>query len=107
MSRLNRRISGSFVTCVIMIVNAHSHSLTITNAGHELPLLGTRTGGVTSFGDVVTRVPLSVDENCTYVERTFRVEIGDTIVVFSDGFVDAENSVLGTRLASWKVSSWR
>ncbi len=39
LKRLNRRLSCSFITIVIAVVDPHNHTVSVSNAGHELPLL--------------------------------------------------------------------
>jgi serine phosphatase RsbU (regulator of sigma subunit) len=92
MTRLNKRLTGSFITFVILVLDARHHTITITNAGHELPLHRRRNGRVEDVGDAVTDVPLSVKEEVSYAEQTFALEAGGTMAVFSDGFADAENA---------------
>lgn len=84
-----RPIPGRFVTVFYGILTP-DHRLVYSNAGHCLPLLVNQhhvrrldTGGC----------PLGLFRTTSFLEESVPVETGDTLVVFSDGVVEATGRV--------------
>jgi serine phosphatase RsbU (regulator of sigma subunit) len=92
MTRLNKRLSDSFITGVIMVLDPVRHMLTIANAGHDSPVHKSKEGLVNKFGEQEAGFPISVVDDYEYQEATVSINAGDMLVVFSDGFIDAENT---------------
>lgn len=81
--------SDKFATLFYGILDPGSHTLSYTNAGHDIPYLYQR-GGATrrlNTGGVV----LSILEEFPYQEETVRLGAGDLLVVYSDGVTEAIN----------------
>ena len=96
LTRLNRTLSpetfdGRFVTLVMIILNQHSHEITVVNAGHMAPLLRSHDGAITELGLAKSGLPLMVDADCEYQQFDGQVEQGDCIVLFTDGITEAMN----------------
>ena len=91
MTRLNRRLTDSFVTGVIMLLDTNNNQLSIANAGHDSPLIKSANGQLHRFGEHIAGFPISVVEGWEYEESHYSLQPGDMVVVFSDGFIDAEN----------------
>lgn len=91
MTRLNRRLHDSFVTGVIMLLDPNNHRLSIANAGHDSPLIKSANGKIHRFGEAIAGFPISVVQDWEYEESQHELQPGDTLIVFSDGFIDAEN----------------
>lgn len=76
-----------FVTFEACILDPKSHTWSICNAGHMIPLLIRKTGG--PIEDVVhadiTGIPLGIMEGMTFENATFTLEPGDQILFYSDG----------------------
>jgi len=99
-SRLNqflcKRIqTGSFVTLFYGALNLRERLLTYTVAGHPPPL-------VVRDGDVIELpgegLVLGVSTDATYAEHQFRLKRGDTLVLYTDGVIEAlgpEGNVFG------------
>lgn len=95
MGRLNRSLHQSttaehFVTQVLMILHPASHRLAIANAGHWAPLLRCSDGTVEHAGEEATGLALGVDPDETYRQAELTLEPGDSLTVFTDGFIDAQ-----------------
>ncbi len=90
LKRLNYRLSSSFVTIVIAILDPYNHTVSVSNAGHELPLLRRENREVEQVGANVIRCPISVLKDEEYVNTVIPLEPGDCLTLFSDGFPDAE-----------------
>jgi len=84
-----RLIEGRFMTLCFATWHRRRHRLRIANAGQEQPLLfhGGRCEKIPLAG-----FPLGMFEEVTYEERSFILETGDVVVLFSDGIGDAQNA---------------
>ena len=79
-------LPGKFATFFLGVISVGEQRLRYCNAGHNPPLL-LRAGEVIELG--ANGVPLAVMEDMPYpgAEETFTV--GDTLVIYSDGIVEA------------------
>lgn len=83
-----RSTRGMFVTLLCAFYDPRRREVTFGNAGHVAPLLRDRLGRVTRWEEA-THVPLGVLPGTTYPTATRRLDAGDTLVVLTDGFLDA------------------
>jgi sigma-B regulation protein RsbU (phosphoserine phosphatase) len=85
---IRRAIQSRFAT-VIYGVLAPDGRLTYSNAGHNPPILIGQ-GGIRRLdtGGLI----LGLFPQATYDEDTLQLEDGDTLVVFSDGVTEAQNT---------------
>jgi serine phosphatase RsbU (regulator of sigma subunit) len=91
-------IGDRFVTLVTLVIDPGNHKVTVVNAGHINPLrLRSRTG---EFHEIISNgesgLPLGLVAGYPYEAREIPLELGDTVVVVTDGVTDAE-SPSGTR----------
>lgn len=96
-NRLNASFCNSgwedrFVTMVLMVVDPQREEVTIVNAGHMPPLVRHRDGTAESMPDDFGGLPLGVDVDHRYAKHTRRMEVGDCLAVFTDGFSEAMNA---------------
>lgn len=103
MTRLNKRLTDAFVTGVIMLLDPQTHKISIANAGHDSPLLKSTKGKLQKFGESIAGFPISVVDDWEYEESFATLEPGDTVVVFSDGFIDAENLAQDDRFGTERI----
>jgi sigma-B regulation protein RsbU (phosphoserine phosphatase) len=95
LARLNRRLSGPgqhLVTLVVCVLDPARHELTVVNAGHPAPLLrrsGTRTA--IAIGEETRGMPMGFDLQPTYDQCTVELNIGDAVVLYTDGVSEAMN----------------
>jgi serine phosphatase RsbU (regulator of sigma subunit) len=86
-------IGDRFVTLAAMVLDPSTNTVTVVNAGHMTPLRYRNEGHV--FGECVdegvTGLPLGVMEGFEYESRVLPLEIGESLVVFTDGVTDAMN----------------
>ncbi len=79
---------GTFVTCFYAILDLSSGRLRYANAGHDLPYC--RSGEVVhEFAD--TGMPLGLLSGTHYEEQEALILVGDDILFYSDGLVEAHN----------------
>jgi sigma-B regulation protein RsbU (phosphoserine phosphatase) len=93
-AKLNRAICGvcppdRFITLFVAIAD-HSGELVYVNAGHNPPLLVHSCGEVEALtaGGVV----LGVEPTERYQKGRVKLELGDTLVLFSDGVTEASDA---------------
>ena len=91
-TRLNRIISTNcpsnrFITFFIGIFDPRSGEMTYVNAGHNPPLLVHCDGVVEELEG--TGLLLGIMPKAQYTQRTCKLEIGDVVVLFSDGVTEA------------------
>jgi serine phosphatase RsbU (regulator of sigma subunit)/anti-sigma regulatory factor (Ser/Thr protein kinase) len=77
-----------FVTCLYAVLEPHSGRLEFANAGHNLPYRRTRSGIEELWA---TGMPLGLMPDMHYEEATVALEPGDTLLVYSDGLIEAHN----------------
>ena len=78
-----------FVTCLYAVLDPVSGQLRYANAGHNLPYVATA-NGVTELH--ATGMPLGAMPEMTYEENEAHLAPGDTVLLHSDGLVEAHNS---------------
>ncbi len=90
LGRLTR--GRKYATLVVAEWNADRETLSWVNAGHP-PLLHEREGEVRDFG--ATGRPIGLLENQHYTRDGFVLEEGDTVLLYSDGVLEAEGATDG------------
>ena len=81
-----------FVTMIVAIIDPSDHSMTIVSAGHMPPMLRRAAGGVEEIGDEQSGLPLGVVEDFDYESFTTKLEPGDFVTLYTDGFSEAMNA---------------
>ena len=94
-SRLHRDVrKGMFVAALYVLLDVRGRTLTLSNAGQTSPILCPADGGppilIENDGD---RFPLGIIEDCSYEERCVPLNSGDVVILYTDGVVEAVNSV--------------
>ncbi|MBS3909976.1 MAG: SpoIIE family protein phosphatase [Actinobacteria bacterium] len=80
---------GQFVTAVYGIINTSTGEVAMASAGHPDPFLCTMRG---CFKEVARRnPPLGVFTDVEYSEFTAKLCLGDTLVLYTDGLVEARH----------------
>jgi phosphoserine phosphatase RsbU/P len=78
-----------YATCFYALYDSGARQLVYTNAGHPAPFLF-RKGEVVRLDAGGT--PLGLISPTSYREAKIRLEPGDTLIAFTDGFTESENS---------------
>ena len=91
-TRLNRIITSNcptnrFITFFIGVLNPKTGELVYVNAGHNPPLLVHKNGSVEKLEG--TGVILGILPIAQYEEKRARLDVGDVVVLFSDGVTEA------------------
>jgi serine phosphatase RsbU (regulator of sigma subunit) len=93
LERANNRLypaipSHMFVTCLYAVLDPVTGRLRYANAGHNLPYVATA-DGVTELR--ATGMPLGAMPDMTYAENEVYLSPGESILLHSDGLVEAHN----------------
>lgn len=85
-------LAGRFITLVLAVVHPASHTIELVNAGHPPPLIRRRNGTVEEVGDEVCGIALGIVANAKYESATIELAVGEHLVIYTDGFTEAENA---------------
>jgi len=77
-----------FVTCLYGVLDPATGTLRFANAGHNLPFVRTGSGPVELRA---TGMPLGLMAGMSYEEREATLAPGESILLYSDGLVEAHN----------------
>ena len=77
-----------FVTCLYAVLDPATGDLRFANAGHNLPCIHTEDGVVEPRA---TGMPLGLLPGIAYEEKEVRVAPGSSVLLYSDGVVEAHN----------------
>jgi phosphoserine phosphatase RsbU/P len=93
MRRLNRHITSSctdnrFVTLFACILDIETGELSYANAGHVMPMI-VRANGHPEILNNAAGFILGILSEADYTEARTRLEVGDVLVLFSDGLTEA------------------
>jgi phosphoserine phosphatase RsbU/P len=78
-----------FTTAVLSEYNPETRKLTYVNAGHNAPILRHANGALETLQ--VGGLPLGIDANAQYDTAELQLKPGDTLILFTDGVVEAFN----------------
>jgi serine phosphatase RsbU (regulator of sigma subunit)/anti-sigma regulatory factor (Ser/Thr protein kinase) len=78
-----------FVTCLYALLDPESGELLYANAGHDLPYHRHQMGEVTELR--ATGMPLGLMPGMNYEEKKTALAHGESILLYSDGIVEAHN----------------
>ncbi len=81
--------SEKYATLFYGILDPEKHSLAFTNAGHNYPFLVSSDGKVERLKTI--GIPLGFLEDFEFSEHTVPFNVGDVLVLFSDGISEAMN----------------
>lgn len=87
---INRASSNEkFVTLFLGLLDTNNHKLMYTNAGHEHPYLF-RNDKIERLG--AGGIPVGIIPGMHFEEEEYSIQLGDLLLVFSDGVMDAVNA---------------
>ena len=84
------RTEAAFTTAIFAVFDRYSRDLTISRAGHPLPLL--KTGTELSEIDGPSSFPLGIEERAEISQYTVRLHPGQTVVFYTDGITEVFNA---------------
>ncbi|MCA9135685.1 MAG: SpoIIE family protein phosphatase [Planctomycetales bacterium] len=94
--KLNDRMSElnveRFVTFLLVVIDPMTDRLTIVNAGHLAPMIRDKHGTITEVGEEESGLPIAIDSGVVYEAVDVEFEIGDVMLIFTDGINEAMNA---------------
>lgn len=78
-----------FVTCLYGVLDPQTGEIVLANAGHNLPYQHTKDGMIERRA---RGMPLGLMPGMVYNEITIQMEPGDTLLLTSDGLIEAHNT---------------
>jgi serine phosphatase RsbU (regulator of sigma subunit) len=94
--KMNASLSGlnldRFVTLVMGLIDRKAHELTVVNAGHMPPIVRRKNGEIQELVASEASVPLGIFENAEYLSLATTLEVGDVVVMYTDGIHESMNS---------------
>lgn len=82
------------MTCQYMTFNGADGELTIANAGHCFPVIVTGNGNASSYQEIIGS-PVGIAKRARYSDHQLKLEPGDTVILYSDGMLEASNVQFG------------
>lgn len=86
-----RGLGHRFVTMVALLVDPAKNEVTIANAGHFPPLLRNSKGKAVELCAEIAGTPLGIEPGQTFQTTVVPLEVGETILLHTDGITDAMN----------------
>jgi serine phosphatase RsbU (regulator of sigma subunit) len=80
-----------FVTLLYLVLDVPGRSMTLCNAGHIPPLIRRAGNGHVAELDEATNLALGVLPDPTFDEVTLQLELGDSVLLTTDGVVEAKS----------------
>jgi sigma-B regulation protein RsbU (phosphoserine phosphatase) len=81
-----------FVTFVMLVLDPRRHEINIVNAGHMPPFLRRPDGTVITLAPDESGLPLGVSDDYSYTMVSHKLESGDFVALYTDGFSEANNA---------------
>jgi phosphoserine phosphatase RsbU/P len=96
-TRVNLQLSKDnpklmFVTVFAGILNLQTGDIEYIDGGHESPFVYKENGDIIQFEKKSGRLPLGVMQDFEYDAHEYKLEKGDTIILYTDGVNDAKSS---------------
>jgi sigma-B regulation protein RsbU (phosphoserine phosphatase) len=99
MMRANRRLkkdvkTGMFVALLYAVLNSQDRTLTMCSAGQTQPvMISAKAAEATLVKTKGDTFPLGIIEDANYEETRLQLQLGDKVVFYTDGIVEAMNEV--------------
>jgi len=96
-SQVNRSFCESmlearFITLFYVLVDMKEHILTFANAGHIPAIVKKASGELVEIGEEEAGLPIGVENTLTYAQVTYPLDPGDSVVLCTDGVIEAMNA---------------
>ena len=95
-AQLNRAFMAAgwedrFVTLLLAVLDPRNHELTLVDAGHPPAYLCQNGTVIESVQEADMRLPLGVTDNAEYTQVSYKLNSGDWLAMYTDGFSEATN----------------
>ena len=84
-------IDEKFITLSLSVLDIDKRSLAVSSAGHPPIMIRRASGKVEEVGEDIAGFPLGILPRSEYRHREVSLNLGDVVVVYSDGVTDARN----------------
>jgi serine phosphatase RsbU (regulator of sigma subunit) len=96
-AQVNDRLSAmeaesSFITLIFALLDPHSRTLELVNAGHPPPLLRRSSTGQVREIQSCVNFPVGVVSDTEFEPESVQIEPGDIVCLYSDGVTEAMNA---------------
>jgi sigma-B regulation protein RsbU (phosphoserine phosphatase) len=92
LTRQYTRQTGHFMTAFYAVFDPSGRTLSYASAGHNPPRLLRGSDGVRLALNRAQKLPLGIKPDEIYPEQTIAFELGDQVVFFTDGVIEAVNA---------------
>ena len=89
---LNDTSANLFVTVFFGVVDLKTGEMIYSNAGHNPPYIISNQSGTEPISLEPTGFPLGIDEEATWSREAAQINPGDTLILYTDGIPDAQNT---------------
>lgn len=89
---LKKENLSKMMTIFYALINAKTGEACILNAGQCFPVIVAKNGASVNTLEIIGGIPLGIIPEVKYSTMTIRLQPGDTLAVFTDGFLEAKNS---------------
>jgi serine phosphatase RsbU (regulator of sigma subunit) len=80
-----------FVTLLLAVLDPRKHELTLVDAGHPPAYLCQNGAVIEAVSEADMRLPLGVTNDAEYTQMNYKLEPGDWVGIYTDGFSEATN----------------
>ncbi len=91
LTRQYTRQTGNFMTAFYAVFDPERGALSYASAGHNPPRLLRSTDGTRLVLNRAQRLPLGIKPDETYPEQVVPLQLGDQVLLFTDGVIEAVN----------------
>lgn len=78
------------MTCQYMVINNNTGACSFANAGHCYPIKVGHSGSSAEFAEIIG-APVGISRRARYEDHELAIEPGDTLILYSDGMLEARN----------------
>jgi methyl-accepting chemotaxis protein len=78
------------MTCQYMTIDGATGTLCMANAGHCFPIVVSSDGSTAKFHEIIG-TPVGITKRARYTNFILQLEPGDTVILYSDGMIEASN----------------
>lgn len=85
-------LEDRFVTMIFTVVDPATNEVQLVNAGHMPPILRRRANEAEEVYEEITGLPIGVIDDFEFESATLRLEPGESLTIYTDGFSEAMNA---------------
>jgi len=82
---------GMFVTLIYILLDTVENKIQVANAGHLSPVYSDELGTLSLQDNSIKGPPLGIMPDINYEHKTFEIESGSSLCLYTDGVIEAKN----------------